>query len=175
MSRARRGSAMLAALVGAWAMSLGCGSPSPAVVLTGSAARALLAEPARLSVFFWPAHGQCSTVELSLIATIEQFIERFPDTRAVSVVPDDFPGSQRYGAELPGKLVRLPRAEFEREAALSSFPRIEVWDQDNHLLLFRVVSGLSSEAETVATELERARALTRPLEATAAVAAEEMK
>lgn len=41
-----------------------------------------------------------------------------------------------------------------------------------HLLLFRAISGLRSEAETLATEIERARGLTRPVEPAAEAAKE---
>lgn len=144
----------------------------PLPTADSSPARAILATPARLTLFFWPAAERCSTVEFGLIGTLEQFRERFPDTRIVTVVPEDFPGNERYGATLPAEVLRVSRQEFNREDALSPFPRIEVWDQDQHLLLFRAISGLRSEAETLATELERARGLTRPVEPAAKAAKE---
>jgi hypothetical protein len=123
----------------------------------------MLTKPARLTLIFWPAAERCSPVELGLIATLESAKQRFPDTRVVSVVPDGFPGNERYGTPLPGEVVRLATSEWQREAVASPFPRIEAWDSGPRLLFWRALSSLSVESETVATEIERVRALTRPL------------
>jgi hypothetical protein len=161
--------ATLAACVGAKSATV---PDNPPLARNASSARAILNNPARLTVFFWPAAERCSTVEFSLIGTLEQFRERFPESRVVTVIPEDFPGDERYGAKLPGTVLRVPRGEFVREDQESPLPRIEVWDQHQRLLLFRAISSLRSEAETLATELERARGLTRPVQ-TAAEAAKE--
>jgi|CXWL01.1.fsa_nt_gi hypothetical protein len=146
----------------------------PLPTADGSSARAILNSPARMTIFFWPAAGRCSPVEFGLIGTLEQIQKRFPDARILTVIPEDFPGTERYGATLPGTVLRVPRREHTRENEQSPFPRIEVWDQHQHLLLFRAISGLRSEADTLATEIERARGLTRPVEP-AAQAAQEKK
>ena len=130
----------------------------------------VLAAPGRLTILYWPALGECAPVEGGLIGVLEAFRERFDDTRVVSVIPAGWPEASRYGQPLPGRVVALSKADYESQTASGPLPRVEVWNAEHGLLLYRALSRVGAEVGYLTTELERARALTKP-EPTAARAA----
>jgi hypothetical protein len=128
-----------------------------------------LAAPGRLTVLYWPALGQCAPVEGGLIRTLETFRQRFDDTRLVSVVSAGTPERSRYGLPLPGEILELPSHVYLAQADPATLPRVEVWNSEHGLLLYRALSRVGSEVESLTTELERARSFTKPEAAVARV------
>lgn len=122
----------------------------------------VLTAPGRLTILYWPALGQCAPVEGGLIKALDSFRDRFPDTRLVSVIPADSPERSRYGQPLPGRIVSLDNVAYESQTAAAPLPRIEVWNSEHGLLLYRALSRVGAEVDYLTAELERARFLTKP-------------
>lgn len=121
-----------------------------------------LAAPGRLTVLYWPALGQCAPVEGGFIRALEAFQERFDDTRIVSVVPAGGPERSRYGFPLPGEVLALSPDDYRSQTNTATLPRVEVWNSEHGLLLYRALSRVGAEVASLTTELERARSFTKP-------------
>jgi len=130
-----------------------------------------LREPARMTVVFWPALGQCMPTEIALMESFDTIQSTHPDIRFLTVIPD-VPRDKvlRYGRPLPGKVLRLDPDRYEAQNRLGPRPRVEVWSQKGELLLLRSVPPLLPRARALADEVEWSLYFTSPLETTAEAA-----
>jgi hypothetical protein len=124
---------------------------------------AALAEPARLTLVYWPPTPRCSTLALPLEQALRRFAEDYPDTRILSVVQEGAGGVAAAEGGLPGRTVRLVPHAYRRHAALVPPPRLEVWVEEHGLLLLKTLPQVPFNPLTTIGELEDFRAVTRPL------------
>lgn len=122
---------------------------------------AVLAQPARLTIVYWPPNPRCSTLALPLEQALRGFVEDYPDTRILSVVPEGAGGVAAEG--LPGRTVPLGLHAYRRHAELVPPPRLEVWSREQGLLLLKSLPQVPFHPSSTIGELEGFRAVTQPL------------
>lgn len=126
-----------------------------------------LAEPARLSVVYWPAVDGCGPCELGVVRALAEVEGEFgADTRVLTVVPpalgDRF--AERHRLEWPGTVVELDRSRYDEQRALAPLPRVEVWSAAGELLLLRSLPANLAAGKLLAEEVLWCRSFTGPLE-----------
>lgn len=125
-----------------------------------------LREPARMTVVYWPALGECMPTERVLLDEFEKIRGQFPDVRFVTVVPESSESEiRRYGRPLPGEMVVLEPQRFLAHDRLGPRPRIEVWSANGELFLLQSIPPFVPRAKAAAQEIIWARAFTEPLPA----------
>lgn len=126
-----------------------------------------LAEPARLSVVYWPAIEGCGPCELGVVRTLEEVQAAFgADTRVLTVVPPALGArfAERNRLEWPGTVVELDRSRYDQQRALGPLPRVEVWSAAGELLLLRSLPANLAAGNLLADEILWCRSFTGPLE-----------
>lgn len=124
-----------------------------------------LAVPARLTVVYWPATGECMPHEAAAIEVLRELAARYPDLRFVTVVRRGIGRKDpRYGLEYPGELVEVDASSFAERDGLGPRPRVAAWANDGALLFARSLPPVVSEAVRLRDEITWTRALTEALE-----------
>lgn len=148
-----------------------CGPSGAAAGTAGSqgpdgALERALAVPARLTVVYWPATGECMPPEMAVIGVLEELAAEHADLRVVTVVARGV-GAQdpRYGLDYPGEVVEIDPAELDEEGRFGPRPRVAAWGSDGELLFVRSLPPVVSEALRLREEIAWTRALTEPLDA----------
>lgn len=131
---------------------------------SGALGRALEA-PARLTVVYWPATGECMPPEMAAITVLQELAGEYPDLRFLTVVGRGTGARDpRYGLEYPGEVVELELSELD-QAGFGPRPRVAAWGSDGALLFVRSLPPVVSEAVRLRDEITWTRALTDELEA----------
>jgi hypothetical protein len=131
---------------------------------SGALGRALEA-PARLTVVYWPATGECMPPEAAAITVLQELAGEYPDLRFLTVVGRGIGAKDpRYGLEYPGEVVELEPSELD-QAGFGPRPRVAAWGSDGALLFVRSLPPVVSEAVRLRDEITWTRALTGEIEA----------
>jgi hypothetical protein len=105
----------------------------------------------RLTVVFAPELSGCVPQHMQIVQALKEFARRTPDAGVVVLYPDQVERSALtralFGEAPPGRLVSMPRDEWERESRVSPRPRLEVWSGRGELLLLRSVAIAASEED----------------------------
>jgi hypothetical protein len=148
---------------------LGCGRTEAAASVgtwsrpSGALGRALEA-PARLTVVYWPATGECMPPEAAAITVLQELAVEYPDLRFLTAIGRGIGTKDpRYGLDYPGEVVELEPFELD-QAGFGPRPRVAAWGSDGALLFVRSLPPVVSEAVRLRDEIIWTRALTDELE-----------
>ena len=123
----------------------------------------LLDAPARLHLVYWPSPGTCTPQEMRLLLILGEFLDENPEVGATAVLPEGSTVRDRYGVPLPGRLAHLPRRAYFVNADAAPIPRLEVWNREGQLLLFRTLPGYGDVGSLLRQELLSALSTTAPV------------
>lgn len=103
----------------------------------------------RVTVVFAPELSGCVPQHMQIVKALKEFARQSPDAGVIVLSPDHVERSALtralFGEPPPGRLVSIPRPEWDQESRVSPRPRIEVWSGKGELLLLRSVAISASE------------------------------
>lgn len=127
--------------------------------------QALSATPHRLAVVYWPEPGGCTACDTMVTHALTRWLAEatVPEELFVlTVLPQDVSHRPR-SLKLPGRILEIERAAYDRFAKLAPRPRVEIWSGPGELLMLRSIPNYSTQVALLDGEYRAARSFTAPL------------